>query len=303
VKLKRSLNLRLLAGLAVTLTAAAVYSAYTARQIRGLRELQRETIDRNRIESLLLLRIQNDLNALGLIMRDMLDSSEPYPLSAWENQWKRMRADLRDAIERESRYAPRTRTADQNRYLASSAAQFADAFDRIFELARTNENEARTRIRLSLQARQAALSTAVSRLLVQNNESEEQAAAHTHEIYWRVERNLYVFLAAMLVVIGGSSAYLIQYNDRLLRHVTSLSERRSELAQQLISTQENAFRSISRELHDDFGQILTAIGVMLQRAKRRAETAPELRAGLRRYMKSRRRRLKKSGRCRRLCIR
>jgi signal transduction histidine kinase len=33
--------------------------------------------------------------------------------------------------------------------------------------------------------------------------------------------------------------------------------------------QENMFRSISRELHDEFGQILTAIGAMLQRTARR----------------------------------
>ena len=64
--------------------------------------------------------------------------------------------------------------------------------------------------------------------------------------------------------------------------VAALSERRSELAQQLISMQENTFRSISRELHDEFGQILTAIGAMLQRADRRASAAdPRLRADLR----------------------
>ena len=36
-------------------------------------------------------------------------------------------------------------------------------------------DEARNQIRVTLQARQAALSTAVARLLVQNNESQEQA--------------------------------------------------------------------------------------------------------------------------------
>src|SRR5262249_41563936 len=51
--------------------------------------------------------------------------------------------------------------------------------------------------------------------------------------------------------------------------VATLSARRSELARQLISMQESTFRSISRDLHDDFGQILTAIGTMLQRAGRR----------------------------------
>jgi signal transduction histidine kinase len=55
----------------------------------------------------------------------------------------------------------------------------------------------------------------------------------------------------------------------MFQHVAALSERRSELARQLISMQENTFRSISRELHDEFGQILTAVGAMLQRAQRR----------------------------------
>ncbi len=69
-------------------------------------------------------------------------------------------------------------------YLASSVAQFWDAVDRIFELARAGrEDEARAQIRLSLQARQAALSTAVARLLVQNNESEEQTAQQVQDIY------------------------------------------------------------------------------------------------------------------------
>jgi signal transduction histidine kinase len=72
----------------------------------------------------------------------------------------------------------------------------------------------------------------------------------------------------LLIVVGITGAYLLQYNRRVFDQVTDLSRRRSELAQQLITSQESTFRSISRELHDDFGQILTAIGLMLQRASR-----------------------------------
>jgi signal transduction histidine kinase len=64
--------------------------------------------------------------------------------------------------------------------------------------------------------------------------------------------------------------------------VAVLSARRSELAQQLIAMQENTFRSISRDLHDDFGQILTAVGTMLQRTSRRLSQDPDsVRADLR----------------------
>ena len=279
----RSPTLRLLAGLAVTLTAVALYSGYTIVQLRGLRRLQTESIDRNRTDSLLLLRIQNNLNAVGLAMRDMLDSSEPYPLGAWKAQFRRIRVDLEDAMTREAKFSPAHRTADQNRYFATSMAQFWDALDRIFGLSESgNEEEARTRIRLSLQARQAALSTAVARLLVQNNESEERAAVETQLIYSRAERNVYLLLAAMLLLVAATGVYLVQYNRRIFDEVAALSESRRELAQKLISMQETTFRSVSRELHDDFGQILTAIGSMLQRADRRATVVdPPLRAELR----------------------
>jgi signal transduction histidine kinase len=261
--------------LAITLTAVAVYSGYTIVQLHSLQELQARTIDRNRTDSLLLLRIQNNLNAVALAMRDMLDGSEPYPLTAWKGQFQRIRTDLEDALAQEERTSPTDRGPDQRRYLSDSVAQFWDALDRLFALAASGqEKEARALIHLSLQARQEALSTAVARLLVQNNETEQTAAAHTHGIYARAERNVYLFLVAMLILISLTSLYLVQFNRRLFQQVADISERRSELAQQLISMQENTFRSISRDLHDDFGQILTAIGVMLQRTGRRD---PELR--------------------------
>src|ERR1051326_2215059 len=259
----------LLAGLAVTLSAVAIYAGFTVVQLRGLRRLQAETIDRNRGDSLLLLRIQNDLNSMALAMRDMLDGSEPYPLTAWRGQFTRIRRDLEDAISREEVSSPANRTSDQRRYLSNSIAQFWDALDRIFVLAEDrHEKEARTQIQLSLQARHAALSSTVARLLIQNNESEALAAAQTQAIYARAERNVYLFLAAMLAVVLATGLYLVHYNRRMFQQVAALAERRSELARQLISVQENTFRYIARELHDEFAQILTAIGAMLQRATR-----------------------------------
>jgi len=41
------------------------------------------------------------------------------------------------------------------------------------------------------------------------------------------------------------------------------------LAAKLISVQEEVLRSVSRELHDEFGQILTAVGAMLSRAEKK----------------------------------
>ncbi len=266
----------------ITLAAVVAYSGYIARQIAGLRELQNNLVDRNRKDSLQLLRIQNDLNSLALAMRDMLDNDEPYPLTAWSAQFQRVRTDLDDALGRERQAAPVNRTPEQEQYLENSVTQFWDAVDRTFALAHgANQAEARTQIRISLRARQEALSTAVSRLLVQNNESEEQATLRIGQIYDRVQRQAYLFLTATLIAILFTSLYLIRSNRRLFAQLAALSEQRSELAQKLIATQESTLRHISRELHDEFGQVLTAVGAMLTRAGNHAPEGSALRSELR----------------------
>ena len=272
----------LILGLVITLAAVVAYSWYITRQISGLRELQNNIADRNRKDSLQLLRIQNDLNSIAIGMRDMLDNEEPYPLTAWDAQFQRIRTDLEDALRREEQLAVAHRTPEQQLYLRASVSQFWDAVDRMFALARDGkEQEARGQIRLTLQSRQTALSTTVARLLVQNNESEEQASQQIEQIYDRVQRQVYVFLAAILTAIVLTSLYLIRSNRRLFAQLASLSEQRSELAQKLIATQESTLRYISRELHDEFGQILTAIGSMLKRAGNQAPEGSALRADIR----------------------
>ena len=277
----RSPTPALILGLIITLAAVVAYSAYITRKITGLRELQNNLVARNRRDSLQLLRIQDDLNSLGLAMRDMLDNDEPYPLTAWAAQFQRLRADLDDAVGLEEEAAVSGRTPEQRQYLRNSLAQFWDAADRTFALGKQGkEADAREQIRLSLQARQASLSNTVARLLVQNNESEEQAATSIGEIYDGVQRQAYLFLSATLVAIVLTSLYLMRSNRRLFARLATLSEQRSDLAQKLISTQESTLRSISRELHDEFGQILTAMGSMLGRAGKHLPPDSPLRGDL-----------------------
>jgi signal transduction histidine kinase len=278
---QRSPTNRLLFGLVITLATVLAYSSYITVQLAGLRKLQSEMVDRNRKDSLQLLRIQNDLNSIALAMRDMLDITEAYPLTAWTAQFERMQQDLDAALELEEGLSVASRTPDQRKYLTQSVAQFWDAVHRMFALAQSGkEPEAREQIRLTLQAREQALSTAVSRLLVENNEGEEQAAASIAKIYTGVQRQLYLFLAATLIAIVLTSLYLIRSNRLLFAHLAELSEQRSELAQKLISTQESTLRHISRELHDEFGQVLTAIGSMLRRAGKQAGEGTPLHADL-----------------------
>jgi signal transduction histidine kinase len=278
----RSPTPALLFGLILTLAVVAGSSWYLSRQITRLSDLQRDLADRNRRDSLQLLRIQNDLNQLGLAMRDMLDREGSYPLAAWSAQFERIRTDLDDALRQQEEISVTRRTPEQREVLGIAVTQFWDASDRMFALARAGrEDEARTQVRVSLQARQAALSSTVARQLVQNNENEAQTAAQVQEIYAQVQRQAYWFLAAALAAIGATSLYLIHANRRLFARLAALSDERRGLAQALITTREDTLREIARELHDEFGQVLTAIGSMINRASRHLDEGSPLRGDLR----------------------
>jgi hypothetical protein len=80
---------RLLIGIAATLLTVAVFSLWSLQQLSGLRDLQTNIIDRNRRESLQLIRIQNDLNVLGLAMRDMVEDRDGYGMQAWRGERNR----------------------------------------------------------------------------------------------------------------------------------------------------------------------------------------------------------------------
>jgi signal transduction histidine kinase len=266
----KSPTARLLVGLLVTLAAVAIYSWYTLSQLNNLRKLQTETVDRNRRDSLQLLRMQNDLSQVGLALRDMAQGSEPYGILAFRNELADKRSDLEDALQTESKLSPDLRTPGQQKQLENALRLFWRTTDQMFAIAQSGDQESAEQIAgTTLSAQQSAVAALVARLLFRNNEAEEQAAARVAGIYNGVGRNIYAFLAAMLVAILTTSLGLIYYNRRMFARMESLSQQRRVLAARLITVQEEVLRSVSRELHDEFGQILTAIGAMLGRAERK----------------------------------
>src|SRR5260370_17342958 len=110
----------LLVGLAITLLAVAVFSWYALSQIEVVRGLQTHTIDRNRQDSLQLLRIQNNFHSLGLAMRDMAEGREPYPLDSWKLKFDPIRFNLEDALNMKPPIPPPPQTPDHPKHFPSS---------------------------------------------------------------------------------------------------------------------------------------------------------------------------------------
>jgi len=271
-----------LVGLGVTLAAVAVYFAFTLDQVRGLQRLQAETVDRNRRDSLQLVRIQNDLFQLGLALHEMAESGDALPLTAHHAEMNRLHADLDAAIELEHGLVPSSRTREQQDVLEASVRRFWDGMDQMWMLAADGrENEARTLIGTRLDAERGTLNSSVARMLVENSDAESAGARAVGEIYRRVETNLYWFLAAGLLAIGATGISVIRFSRRVFESLEKLSDERKELARQMINVQEDVFRALARELHDEFGQVLTAIGAMLQQVKKKIPEDSAAQAGLR----------------------
>ncbi len=266
----KSPTLRLLLGLLVTLAAVTGFSWYALYQLSGLRKLQTETIDLDRHDSLLLLQVQNDLNTIGLKLRDMTEAPRSLGIAVYRDDFARLRTDLNDAILAEAKLAPVIRRADRQAALVESLNRFWKTSDQVFAAAAAgHEIAARNLASTSLSEEQSSLATQVSHLLERNNQTEERADQKIASIYDGVERDIYAFLAATMVAIVVTSLYLIYSNRKIFYKLESLSRQRRVLAARLITVQEEVLRSVSRELHDEFGQILTAVGAMLARAEKK----------------------------------
>jgi signal transduction histidine kinase len=265
---RRSPATTLAIGVGVALVAIAAAGAYTFGEIRRLRDDQTAISERNRKGSLQLLRIQNDLASLSALMRDMADAVEPYPLHGWQPAMDRVRRDLAEATELERTLAPAARQAAQQARLLETMDQYWRNVDRMFALSRTDEGAARQMVRATLVPEHRALDGMVSQFLIVNNQIQEEAARANRAIYDQVGREILLLVGALLLVTAGVGAWAVASNRRAFAEVAEMSAQLRSLSWRTLRVQEDVQRSIARELHDDFGQIVTAIGTLLGRARR-----------------------------------
>jgi signal transduction histidine kinase len=277
----RSPSRRLILGLCLCLFTVFGFGVYAVHQIRDLRDRQTAIAERNRKDSLQLLRIQNNLFTLATAMRDMVEQTEPYPMSAWRNTFERIRLDLAHAIALEQTLAPAARPAAQQERLLAATQRFWDLVDQVFGLAEQGHDEQAAHIvRTGLTTQHMELVGLVSQFLVLNNLVEEEAAELNRAIYGRVEREILFLVAGLLVVVGVGGAYIIAANRRAFEDVRRLSGQLRELSWRVMRMQEDVQHALSRELHDEFGQIATAIGTLLGRVRRNLPADSPLAADL-----------------------
>ena len=257
-------------GVVVGVCTIAGIGAYTYTEIRRLRDEQTAISERNRKDSLQLLRIQNDLASLAGLMRDMVDGTEPYPLAGWQPAFERVREDLAEATRLEQSFAPAVRDPAQQARLGQSVQAYWRDVNDMFALSRKDEAAARQMVESTLVPQHRAIDGLVSQFLIANNQVQEEAAQANRAVYDRVGREILLLVGVILVVTAGLGAWVVASNRRAFLAVEGLNAQLRTLSQRMLRVQEDVQRSLARELHDDFGQILTAVGTMLGRARRHA---------------------------------
>jgi signal transduction histidine kinase len=258
----------------LALAMLAGFAFYARMQIAQLRDQQIQGNDRTRRSTLQLLRIQNTLSNLALTARDMRERSDGYPIPAYRPQVDRLLLELQDALRQEREISPAERPEAQQQLLDGQAERLRDAFHVALRQAEGGDEAASLQqLRQDVESHRTALTALVSRLLVRNNEAEERGIESTIASYRRAEQALSLFVSVMAVAMMGFAAAALRYNLRSQRQLELLSTERGELARSMIGMQESILRSVSRELHDDFGQILTAVNATLQRLARSPQLA------------------------------
>ena len=276
---------RLGLGLCVILSAFVIFAVYATRQVRWLEDFQTNVVARNRRASLQLLRLQNDAYLLAISLHDLALESGAYPVRDSQPEFTRLESDMQDALEREGKVAVSTPLSDEKRArLAIALRQFRASSDQVFSLAAGgDEAHVRQAARAEMEPRRVEISEDVSELLRLNDQAQDEAAQRISAVYSGVKRDV-VVLTALLFLLGlGTGLYTFGANRRTferLQHLTDQLREQSaqlrKLSWKLIDVQEDTLRQVSRDLHDEFGQILTGIGLMLRRAGKRASADPVL---------------------------
>ncbi|HTS71914.1 MAG TPA: sensor histidine kinase, partial [Terriglobia bacterium] len=270
---------RLWLGLCVTLAIFVIFATYTIRQIRWLQDFQVNVVQKNRRASLQLLRLQDDTYQLAVSLRDMTLPESRYPIYYWKGKFTSVHQDMNDALASEAQLAVNTPEGNQQRQqLRDLLDNFWQLADEAFSLAdQGHEDSARYLIRSQLEEQHQTISRIVSQLLTLNDQAQQEAGQQVIVVYGQVSDRILLLIGVLFLVALGTGFYTLQANRRtferlhhLAEKLQSQSEEMRRLSWKLIEVQEQTLRHVARDLHDHFGQILTAIGLALGRAGQKA---------------------------------
>ncbi|MFB3923949.1 MAG: GAF domain-containing sensor histidine kinase [Terriglobia bacterium] len=259
---------RLWVGLCITLSIFGVFAFYASHEVRWLEDFQTNVVQKNRLASLQLLRLQEDAYFLAISLRDMTLPESRYPIGYWRGEYTRVREEMKDALEKEAQYSATTPAGNEKRaQLRDVLADFWETADEAFTLAdEGHEETARYVIRSQLETKRESMSRLIQSLLTLNDQAQAEAGRRITLVYGQVKRDILLVVSVLFLVALGTGLYTLQANRKTFERIQHLAEK-LQLQNEQLEALYQAISVVSQEqelakvLQDVCEQLSRALGV------------------------------------------
>ena len=259
---------RLWVGLCITLSIFGVFAIYANHEVRWLEDFQTNVVQKNRLASLQLLRLQENAFYLATSLRDMTLPESRYPIGYWRGEYTRVRDEMKRALEMEAQHSATTPAGNEKRaQLRHVLDDFWETANQAFILAdEGHEETARYLIRSQLETKREIMSRLIQSLLTLNDQAQAEAGQRITLVYGQVKKDILVVVGVLFLVALGTGLYTLQANRKTFERIHHLAEKLQLQNEQLAALYE-AISVVSQEqelakvLQDVCEQLSRALGV------------------------------------------
>jgi len=214
--------------------------------------------------------IATDMYAAGVLVRDYLLDPDPAKLAAHRSELIEKRTSIENQLDA---LADRINEEERPRLdrLQMEAQAYWDSLDPMFEwTAREKAEQSWVFLARRVLPHRDAVVALARDLIVINNSTLEEERKRLEASQASLQAYL-VWMIAIAIVLGAVVAGLTIYRVSELERADASQRKKIEetqndlrrLSQRLVQLQEGERRSLSRELHDQIGQTMTALGILL----------------------------------------
>jgi signal transduction histidine kinase len=215
----------------------------------------------------------------SVLVRDALLDPNPGSTGDYRRQLDESFIAVNDALERYVPVLDSTAESEHVQQLRREIDEFRDTLVDVLNSDSTRwPSEARVLLRSRIVPRREGVLRVSDEVQTLNRTAFVQQQAATTAAYAQTQRRIWrqlgFALAASFAIGLFALRFVVRLEDRLRLQLAANAETSRDLQRlsaQLISAQEEERRTIARELHDEVGQVLTAIKVELMLAERRIE--------------------------------
>ncbi len=262
-------KLALLFGFGGVLILMAVAGVDSIRVLHQVEQSQTELTRTYLAQHRTIEEIRSTLYLSGNVIRDYLLTGNPGQAASFVARLHELRKEMQDALDRYSRYVEPT---EQELYvsLQDEVGRYWDVLAPIMNWSPGSPRVREDDFLMEESPHRRRLAEVVDRIDAVNRQTVDASNVRSVELFDSFRFRTGVVLALALTLGVGLAAFSISHLLRLEREASLRYEEilraRAELERlsaKLVATQEEERRSISRELHDEIGQSLSALLVDL----------------------------------------